>query len=52
MNATKSYAVGVMLEGYYDMARVGVWTAACLRLVGTISIAVYILRRFRLQRKI
>lgn len=46
-NATKSYAVGVMLEGYYDMARRGVWIAASVRLVATIAFVYYIVKRFR-----
>lgn len=48
-NATKSYAVGVMLEGYYDMARRGVWIAATLRLVGTIALFVQVVRRYNLR---
>jgi hypothetical protein len=49
-NANKSYAVGVMLEGYYDMARIGVWTAASFRLIGTLATILYITRRFRRRR--
>ncbi|TVY84262.1 Uncharacterized protein LSUE1_G000871 [Lachnellula suecica] len=47
INATKSYAVGVMLDGYYDAARRGVWIAASLRLIGTIAFISYIIKRFR-----
>lgn len=46
-NASKSYAVGVMLEGYYDMARVGVWTAFTARLLASAALILYIIRRFR-----
>ncbi len=49
-NANKSYAVGVMLEGYYDMARRGVWIAASLRLIATLTATLYILRRYRRRR--
>ena len=49
-NANKSYAVGVMLEGYYDMARRGVWIAASLRLIETLTATLYILRRYRRRR--
>jgi hypothetical protein len=43
----KEYAVGIMLDGYYDMARRGVWISAIMRLVGTVSLVLYILRAFR-----
>jgi hypothetical protein len=46
-SATKSYAVGVMLEGYYDMARRGVWIAASVRLIATVAFAVYAVKRLR-----
>lgn len=46
-NADKEYAVGVMLDGYYDMARRGVWISAVVRLCGTVALVLYILRRFR-----
>lgn len=46
-NAGKSYAVGVMLEGYYDMARVGVWTAFVSRMFGSLALILYIVRRYR-----
>lgn len=46
-NAGKEYAVGVMLAGYYDMARRGVWIAATLRLFGTVVLILTILRRLR-----
>lgn len=44
-NASKSYAVGVMLDGYYDMARVGVWTAFTTRLFASVALILYIVRR-------
>ncbi|KAE8449176.1 hypothetical protein EG329_008343 [Mollisiaceae sp. DMI_Dod_QoI] len=46
-NSNKSYAVGVMLEGYYDMARRGVWIAASLRFLATIILGYQIVRRYR-----
>lgn len=46
-NVGKEYAVGVMLEGYYNMARRGVWMSAVMRLFGTVGLLLYILRRFR-----
>ncbi|TVY34316.1 Uncharacterized protein LSUB1_G006995 [Lachnellula subtilissima] len=46
-NATKSYAVGVMLEGYYDMARRGVWIAASVRLIATTAVLFYAVKKFR-----
>lgn len=45
-NATKSYAVGVMLEGYYDMARRGVWIAASARLIACAAFIFYVVKRF------
>jgi hypothetical protein len=46
-NKTKEYAVGVMLEGYYDMARRGVWIAFITRIFGSLALAIYIIRRYR-----
>ncbi|CZR53849.1 related to peroxisomal NUDIX hydrolase [Phialocephala subalpina] len=46
-NKSKDYAVGVMLEGYYDMARRGVWMAASMRLLATIVLGYQIIKRFR-----
>jgi hypothetical protein len=46
-NASRSYAVGVMLEGYYDLARRGVWIAFISRLVGSAALVWYIIRRYR-----
>ena len=46
-NAGKKYAVGIMLEGYYDLARRGVWISAALRLFGSVALVVYIWRHFR-----
>jgi hypothetical protein len=45
-NAGKAYAVGVMLEGYYDIARTGVWTAATIRLVTGSALFLWVLRRY------
>lgn len=49
-NIRKEYAVGVMLDGYYDMARRGVWISATMRLFGTVTLVLYILRTFRRRR--
>jgi len=46
-NSKKEYAIGVILDGYYDVARRGVWVAAALRLFGTVALIVYILRRLK-----
>ena len=46
-NRGKEYAVGVMLDGYYDIARRGVWISAAMRLLGTVALVLYILRSFR-----
>lgn len=49
-NRGKEYAVGIMLDGYYDMARRGVWISAVMRLLGTVALVLYILRSFRRRR--
>lgn len=48
-NATREYAVGLMLDGYYDRVRAGVWLAVAGRAVATIAMGLYILRGFRLN---
>lgn len=48
-NGNREYAVGIMLEGYYDVARRGVWLSAATRLLGTLAFVFYIVRRFRRQ---
>ncbi|KAH7370640.1 hypothetical protein BKA65DRAFT_21722 [Rhexocercosporidium sp. MPI-PUGE-AT-0058] len=50
MNQTRSYAVGVMLEGYYDMARRGVWIATSVRLLATAALAIQLVRSYRSYR--
>ena len=45
--ANKPYAVGIMLDGYYDMARKGVWIAASWRLLAAILLGWQIVRRYR-----
>jgi hypothetical protein len=45
--ASKSYAVGVMLDGYYDMARRGVWIATSLRLIAIVALGWQIVKRYR-----
>lgn len=47
LNKTRSYAVGIMLDGYYDMARRGVYIAASLRLVATIALIFQVIRRYK-----
>ncbi len=46
-NALKEYKVGVMLDGYYDLARRGIWISAATRLIGTVSLILFFLRRYR-----
>jgi hypothetical protein len=46
-NATRSYAVGILLEDYYAMARRGIWISAGIRAITTILFALYIVRRYR-----
>jgi hypothetical protein len=46
-NATRSYAVGILLEDYYAMARRGVWISAGARAVATILFVWYIVKRYR-----
>jgi ADP-ribose pyrophosphatase YjhB (NUDIX family) len=46
-NATKTYAVGILLEDYYAMARRGVWISAGIRAITTILFGLYIVRRHR-----
>ncbi|CAG8980628.1 hypothetical protein HYALB_00012815 [Hymenoscyphus albidus] len=46
-NASRSYAVGIMLEGYYDMARKGIWVAASVRLISTAALTILFIRRLR-----
>jgi hypothetical protein len=41
-NQTREYAVGVMLDGYYDLARRGVWIATSVR-VGVLAVLMYFL---------
>lgn len=49
-NANKSYAVGILLENYYKMARRGVWISAGTRAITTVLFGWYIVRRYW-QRK-
>jgi ADP-ribose pyrophosphatase YjhB (NUDIX family) len=48
-NATRSYAVGILLEDYYNMARKGVWISAGMRFMATIGFVLYIIKRYRQQ---
>jgi hypothetical protein len=43
-NATRSYAVGILLEDYYNMARRGVWISAGIRIMTTIGFVLYIIK--------
>jgi hypothetical protein len=45
-NATRSYAVGILLEDYYAMARRGVWISAGIRAIATILFGWFIVRRY------
>jgi len=47
--ATRSYAVGVLLDGYYNMARVGVWTAVSGRIIATVAFGLYIMKQYKLR---
>ncbi|KAG9234069.1 nudix family hydrolase-like protein [Amylocarpus encephaloides] len=46
-NDSRPYAVGVMLEGYYDLVRQGVWIAASVRAITTAVLIFKLVRRFR-----
>ena len=45
-NATRRYAVGILLEDYYTMARRGVWISAGIRAIATILFGWFIARRY------
>lgn len=46
-NAGKSYAVGVMLEGYYDAAKRGVWLTLLGRVAGTAALGWLLINRYK-----
>lgn len=46
-NRREEYAIGIMLDGYYDMARRGVWISAATRAIATIALSVYVVRKYR-----
>jgi hypothetical protein len=46
-NTSNSHAVGVMLDGYYDKLRTGAQITAATRVLGTLALILYIIRRFR-----
>jgi hypothetical protein len=46
-NISRSYAVGIMLDGYYDKLRLGAQIAAATRVLGSWAIIFYIIRRFK-----
>ncbi|QSZ36949.1 hypothetical protein DSL72_009040 [Monilinia vaccinii-corymbosi] len=48
-NKTKEHAVGVMLDGYYDAMKRGVWIGAGLRLMSTLALIWWIIKRYRLR---
>ncbi|KAJ8069377.1 hypothetical protein OCU04_003031 [Sclerotinia nivalis] len=48
-NKTKEHAVGVMLEGYYDAMKKGVWIAAGIRLMSTLALILWIVRWYRFR---
>ncbi|KAG9245845.1 nudix family hydrolase-like protein [Calycina marina] len=43
----RKYAVGVMLEGYYDMARRGVWLAILGRTVAGLAVIAWVVRWYK-----
>jgi hypothetical protein len=45
-NSTRYYAVGILLEDYYKMARRGVWISAGIRAITTILFGLYIVRMY------
>lgn len=49
-NTKRPYAVGVMLEGYYDMLRRGVWIAASVRSIALTAIIIQAVRKYREYR--
>ncbi|KAI9648886.1 hypothetical protein NHQ30_001452 [Ciborinia camelliae] len=48
-NKTKEYAVGVMLEGYYDAMKKGVWIGAGIRLMSTLALILWIVKCYRFR---
>ncbi len=46
-NGTSEYAVGVMLEGYYDMMRTSVAITAGVRALATVALVAALVRRYR-----
>lgn len=46
-NISRSYAVGVMLDGYYDKLRTGAQITAATRMLASLAFIAYIIRRFR-----
>ncbi|THV47240.1 hypothetical protein BGAL_0325g00050 [Botrytis galanthina] len=48
-NKTKEHAVGVMLEGYYDAMKKGVWIGAGIRLMSTLALILWLVRWYRLR---
>ncbi|RDW66302.1 hypothetical protein BP6252_09937 [Coleophoma cylindrospora] len=49
-NADKSYAVGLLLEGYYDMVQRAIWVSASLRLLATVAFVWQVVRKYRRNR--
>ncbi|KAI6712512.1 hypothetical protein JHW43_004922 [Diplocarpon mali] len=45
---SRSYAVGILLDGYYDTARKGVWIAASLRMVAATALVVLAVKQYRM----
>ncbi|APA11259.1 hypothetical protein SS1G_11481 [Sclerotinia sclerotiorum 1980 UF-70] len=48
-NKTKEHAEGVMLEGYYDAMKKGVWIAAGFRFMSTLALILWIVRWYRFR---
>ncbi|PQE07294.1 NUDIX family hydrolase protein [Rutstroemia sp. NJR-2017a WRK4] len=50
-NIKKEDAVGVMLDGYYDLMKKGVWISAIIRLFSTLALILWIVRQYRIRRR-
>ena len=47
MDRTKGDAVGVMLDGYYDLMKRGVWIAAGARVLGIVGFVAWAVGKWR-----
>lgn len=46
-NDSKAYAVGVMLDGYYDKLKTAAWITGASRFLASLTLIIYIIRRFK-----